>query len=136
MVEDHPLELEGHEPYHRAEFEQNAVPGAPVEKVGQDLKLGVNVILLSPIGQPSREPGYFALRCNAESRPNYGVWVQISLQTRHTSCSDSFRSGIYAVPGVFLNSVGSIGIFLLYWIIAPLFAFGMCGCLEQSKINL
>ena len=72
MVEDH-SQLEGHEPYHRAEFEQNAVPGAPVEKVGQDLKLGA--ILLSPIGQPSREPGYFALRCNAESRPNYWVWV-------------------------------------------------------------
>ena len=75
MVEDHP-QLEGHEPYHHAEFEQNAVPGAPVEKVGQDLKLGVNAILFSPIGQPSREPGYFALCCNAESRPNYGVWFK------------------------------------------------------------
>ncbi|KDR76254.1 hypothetical protein GALMADRAFT_139979 [Galerina marginata CBS 339.88] len=32
-------------------------------------------------------------------------------------------SGIYAVPGVILNSVGSIGMLLLYWIIAPIFAF-------------
>ncbi|KAF9048611.1 amino acid/polyamine transporter I [Panaeolus papilionaceus] len=32
-------------------------------------------------------------------------------------------SGIYAVPGVMLNSVGSIGLLLAYWIIAPLFAF-------------
>ncbi|KAF8968156.1 amino acid transporter [Flammula alnicola] len=32
-------------------------------------------------------------------------------------------SGIYAVPGVILNSVGSIGLLLLYWIMAPIFAF-------------
>ncbi|KAF9003971.1 amino acid transporter [Cyathus striatus] len=32
-------------------------------------------------------------------------------------------SGIYAVPGTILNSVGSIGLLLLYWIIAPVFAF-------------
>jgi hypothetical protein len=75
MVEDQ-SQLESHEPHHRSEFEQNArVPGAPVEKVGQPSKLGVNEILLRPKGQPSWEPGYFALRCNAESRSNYGVWV-------------------------------------------------------------
>ncbi|KAF6757233.1 amino acid transporter [Ephemerocybe angulata] len=33
-------------------------------------------------------------------------------------------SGIYAVPGVILNSVGSIGLLLTYWVITPLFAFG------------
>ncbi|RXW21748.1 hypothetical protein EST38_g4118 [Candolleomyces aberdarensis] len=33
-------------------------------------------------------------------------------------------SGIYAVPGVILNSVGSIGLLLVYWLITPLFAFG------------
>ncbi|KAF9450912.1 amino acid transporter [Macrolepiota fuliginosa MF-IS2] len=32
-------------------------------------------------------------------------------------------SGIFSVPGTILNSVGSIGVSLLYWIIAPLFAF-------------
>ncbi|TFK40387.1 amino acid transporter [Crucibulum laeve] len=32
-------------------------------------------------------------------------------------------SGIYAVPGTILNSVGSIGMLLIYWIIAPTFAF-------------
>ncbi|KAF9468063.1 amino acid/polyamine transporter I [Collybia nuda] len=32
-------------------------------------------------------------------------------------------SGIYAVPGVVLNSVGSVGLLLVYWIIAPIFAF-------------
>jgi hypothetical protein len=31
-------------------------------------------------------------------------------------------SGIYAVPGVILHSVGSIGMLLLYWVVAPLFA--------------
>lgn len=34
-------------------------------------------------------------------------------------------SGIFTVPGTILNSVGSIGMALLFWIIAPLFAF--CG---------
>ncbi|PPQ69810.1 hypothetical protein CVT25_009747 [Psilocybe cyanescens] len=32
-------------------------------------------------------------------------------------------SGIFAVPGVILNSVGSIGLLLLYWILTPIFAF-------------
>ncbi|KAF8638245.1 hypothetical protein AX17_002267 [Amanita inopinata Kibby_2008] len=32
-------------------------------------------------------------------------------------------SGIYAVPGVILHSVGSVGMLLLYWILAPIFAF-------------
>ena len=33
-------------------------------------------------------------------------------------------SGIYAVPGVILNSVGSIALLLAFWILAPIFAFG------------
>ncbi|EDR08557.1 amino acid transporter [Laccaria bicolor S238N-H82] len=87
MVEDQ-SQLESHEPYHRAEFEQNArVPGAPVEKVNP---LGSQVTLLS------------------------AVMLNLGQIT---------GSGIYAVPGVILNSVGSIGMLLLYWIIAPLFAF-------------
>ncbi|KAF8627001.1 hypothetical protein AX15_004585 [Amanita polypyramis BW_CC] len=32
-------------------------------------------------------------------------------------------SGIYAVPGTILHSVGSVGMLLLYWIIAPLLAY-------------
>ncbi|KAF5327890.1 hypothetical protein D9619_004853 [Psilocybe cf. subviscida] len=32
-------------------------------------------------------------------------------------------SGIYAVPGIMYNSVGSIGMLLIYWIMAPIFAF-------------
>ncbi|KAH8110078.1 amino acid transporter [Phellopilus nigrolimitatus] len=31
-------------------------------------------------------------------------------------------SGIFSVPGVILNSVGSIGLFLLAWLLAPIFA--------------
>ncbi|THH13176.1 hypothetical protein EW146_g7009 [Bondarzewia mesenterica] len=31
-------------------------------------------------------------------------------------------SGIFSVPGVVLNSVGSVGLLLAYWIIAPIFA--------------
>ncbi|KAI0064764.1 amino acid transporter [Artomyces pyxidatus] len=32
-------------------------------------------------------------------------------------------SGIFSVPGVVLNSVGSVGLLLTFWIIAPIFAF-------------
>ncbi|KAL5486068.1 hypothetical protein ACEPAI_7112 [Sanghuangporus weigelae] len=32
-------------------------------------------------------------------------------------------SGIFSVPGVILNSVGSIGLFFLAWILAPVFAY-------------
>lgn len=32
-------------------------------------------------------------------------------------------SGIFSVPGVILNSVGSVGLLLSFWIIAPVFAF-------------
>ncbi|KAJ2916587.1 hypothetical protein MD484_g3834, partial [Candolleomyces efflorescens] len=41
-------------------------------------------------------------------------------------------SGIYAVPGVILNSVGSIGLLLAYWVITPLFAFA--GLLLYSEL--
>ena len=34
-------------------------------------------------------------------------------------------SGIFSVPGVILKSVGSVGLLLSFWIIAPLFSFGM-----------
>ncbi|KAM6504539.1 hypothetical protein JOM56_001482 [Amanita muscaria] len=33
-------------------------------------------------------------------------------------------AGIYAVPGPILHSVGSVGMLLANWIIAPLFAYG------------
>lgn len=33
-------------------------------------------------------------------------------------------SGIFSVPGVILNSVGSTGLFFLAWILAPVFAYG------------
>ncbi|EJD06554.1 amino acid transporter [Fomitiporia mediterranea MF3/22] len=32
-------------------------------------------------------------------------------------------SGIFSVPGVILNSVGSVGMFLLAWVLAPVFIF-------------
>ncbi|KAA1467530.1 amino acid transporter [Dentipellis sp. KUC8613] len=32
-------------------------------------------------------------------------------------------SGIFSVPGVVLNSVGSVGLLLTFWLIAPIFAF-------------
>lgn len=34
-------------------------------------------------------------------------------------------SAIYSVPGVILNSVGSTGLLLVYWIIGAAFALGM-----------
>ncbi|KAG1738394.1 amino acid permease-domain-containing protein [Suillus paluster] len=33
-------------------------------------------------------------------------------------------AGIYSVPGVTLNSVGSIGLLFVFWLLAPLFALG------------
>jgi amino acid transporter len=33
-------------------------------------------------------------------------------------------AGIYSVPGVILNSVGSIGLLFSFWLLAPLFALG------------
>ena len=33
-------------------------------------------------------------------------------------------SGIFSVPGVILNSVGSVGMLLLFWVLAPVFCFG------------
>ncbi|KAG2075383.1 amino acid transporter [Suillus decipiens] len=33
-------------------------------------------------------------------------------------------AGIYSVPGVILNSVGSIGLFFTFWLLSPLFALG------------
>jgi amino acid transporter len=33
-------------------------------------------------------------------------------------------AGIYSVPGVILNSVGSIGLLFVFWLLAPLFALG------------
>ncbi|KAJ3566295.1 hypothetical protein NP233_g7090 [Leucocoprinus birnbaumii] len=41
-------------------------------------------------------------------------------------------SGIFTVPGSILNSVGSIGVALLYWLIAPLFAF--CGLALYTEL--
>ncbi|TFY83294.1 hypothetical protein EWM64_g724 [Hericium alpestre] len=32
-------------------------------------------------------------------------------------------SGIFSVPGVVLNSVGSVGLLLTFWLIAPVFAY-------------
>jgi len=34
-------------------------------------------------------------------------------------------SGIFSVPGVVLNSVGSVGLSLSLWAISPIFALGM-----------
>ncbi|TFY70469.1 hypothetical protein EVG20_g2536 [Dentipellis fragilis] len=34
-------------------------------------------------------------------------------------------SGIFSVPGVVLNSVGSVGLLLTFWLIAPIFAFSL-----------
>lgn len=47
-------------------------------------------------------------------------------------------SGIYATPGVVLNSLGSTGLLLLFWALAPFFAFGAsyeCVCLIKAKLR-
>lgn len=38
-------------------------------------------------------------------------------------------AGMYSVPGSVLSSVGSIGLFLLYWVLGPLIAY--CGWLSR-----
>ena len=44
-------------------------------------------------------------------------------------------SGIFSVPGVVLNSVGSVGLFLIAWILAPLFAYGLsCYVIEFNLL--
>jgi amino acid transporter len=40
-------------------------------------------------------------------------------------------AGIYSVPGVVLNSVGSIGLSFVFWILAPLLA--LCGLTIYSE---
>ncbi|OAX32507.1 hypothetical protein K503DRAFT_600998, partial [Rhizopogon vinicolor AM-OR11-026] len=40
-------------------------------------------------------------------------------------------AGIYSVPGVVLNSVGSIGLLFVFWVLAPLFA--LCGLMVYSE---
>jgi hypothetical protein len=40
-------------------------------------------------------------------------------------------SGIYSVPGVVLNSVGSIGLLFVFWLLAPLLA--LCGVMVYSE---
>jgi hypothetical protein len=40
-------------------------------------------------------------------------------------------AGIYSVPGVVLNSVGSIGLLFVFWLLAPLFA--LCGPMVYSE---
>ncbi|KAJ3512671.1 hypothetical protein NLJ89_g3390 [Agrocybe chaxingu] len=40
-------------------------------------------------------------------------------------------SGIYSVPGVMLNSVGSVGLLLLYWVLGPIFAFAGLGIYSE-----
>ncbi|KAJ8580463.1 amino acid transporter [Rhizopogon salebrosus TDB-379] len=40
-------------------------------------------------------------------------------------------AGIYSVPGVVLNSVGSIGLLFVFWLLAPLFA--LCGLMVYSE---
>lgn len=44
-------------------------------------------------------------------------------------------SGIFSVPGVVLNSVGSIGLSLSFWVISPIFALG-AGNLNLSYYSL
>ncbi|OAX31673.1 amino acid transporter [Rhizopogon vinicolor AM-OR11-026] len=40
-------------------------------------------------------------------------------------------AGIYSVPGVVLNSVGSIGLLFVFWLLTPLFA--VCGLMVYSE---
>ena len=40
-------------------------------------------------------------------------------------------AGIYSVPGVVLNSVGSIGLLFVSWLLAPLLA--LCGLMVYSE---
>lgn len=37
-------------------------------------------------------------------------------------------AGIYSVPGSILNSVGSIGLLLFFWLLGSVFAFGKIDC--------
>jgi hypothetical protein len=39
-------------------------------------------------------------------------------------------AGIYSVPGAILSAVGSIGLLLVFWILAAIFSFGSSSVLE------
>ncbi|PPR02618.1 hypothetical protein CVT24_002189 [Panaeolus cyanescens] len=85
------------------------VLGAPEEQINP---LGRHVTLLSAIMLNIGQMMGFVFRMLTPTG-NY-PWLIKNAQR---------RSGIYAVPGVMLNSVGSIGLLLVYWIVAPFFAF-------------
>lgn len=34
-------------------------------------------------------------------------------------------SGIFSIPGIVMRSLGSVGMFMLAWVLAPIFTFGM-----------
>lgn len=60
------------------------------------------------------------------------------ISVRFICSSLTIRSGIYATPGVVLNSLGSTGLLLLFWALAPFFAFGAsyeCVCLIKAKLR-
>ncbi|KAI5122270.1 hypothetical protein M0805_002351 [Coniferiporia weirii] len=69
--------------------------------------------------------------CADESEPLLGAPIEkinpLGNEVTLISCTmlnlgEMLGSGIFSVPGVILNSVGSIGLFLLAWILAPIFA--------------
>lgn len=52
-----------------------------------------------------------------------GVRNFVLVSWRYRTYSDR-QSGIYSTPGSILNSVGSVGIYLIYWLLAPLITLG------------
>lgn len=88
--------------------DDDSLVGAPVEKVrfivfGLDLSfIDCLVLQINPLGHQVT-----LLSC-----------VMLNL-------GQMLGSGIFSTPGVILNSVGSIGLLLLFWVLAPLFAYGM-----------
>ena len=44
--------------------------------------------------------------------------------------------GIFALTGVILKSVGSVGLLLTFWLIAPVFAVGTCPSAQPTPVAL
>ncbi|ETW79981.1 amino acid transporter [Heterobasidion irregulare TC 32-1] len=70
---------------------------------------------------PADEDVSVTLGAPVETRSPLGR--QVTLFSAITlNLGELLGSGIFSVPGVVLNSVGSVGLLLAYWVIAPIFA--------------
>lgn len=87
----------------------DSLVGAPVEKVWSSIFTSKHSLLND---------------CLASQINPLGNQVTL-LSCTMLNLGQMLGSGIFSTPGVILNSVGSIGLLLLFWVLAPIFAYGM-----------